>query len=89
VSILGRDSGLEVQPVSCPVGTGGSLPGDKGYDAEHSLPHSAEVKNGGVRGQSPICLKYTSDTFALFPTTRERIRFEKLLVACLIKKNLP
>jgi hypothetical protein len=37
-------------PASYPMGTGGSFPGVKwqGHEADHSLPSSAEVKNGGA-----------------------------------------
>jgi hypothetical protein len=41
-------TGSGAHPASCPMGTGGSLPGGKarpGCDADHSPPSSAEVKN--------------------------------------------
>jgi hypothetical protein len=40
--------GSGAHPASCPMGTGGPLPGDKarpGCDADHSPPFSAEVVN--------------------------------------------
>jgi hypothetical protein len=42
-------TGSGAHPASCTVGTGGPFPGGKarpGHDADHSLPSSAEVKNG-------------------------------------------
>jgi hypothetical protein len=41
-------TGSEVHPASCTMGTGGSFPGGKaqpGRDADHSLPLSAEINN--------------------------------------------
>jgi hypothetical protein len=45
---LGVQTGSEVHPASCPMGTGGLFPGGKalpGRDADHSPPSSAEVVN--------------------------------------------
>jgi hypothetical protein len=47
-SSLCVQTGFGAHPASCPMGTGGSFPGDKarpGRDADHSPPSSAEVKN--------------------------------------------
>jgi hypothetical protein len=43
-----------VRPASCPVCTGGSFNGDT--DTDHSLPSSAEVKNGGAVPPNPVLL---------------------------------
>jgi hypothetical protein len=47
-SSLCVQTGSEVQPASCPMGTGGRFPGGKarpGGDADHSPPSSAEILN--------------------------------------------
>jgi hypothetical protein len=47
-SMLCVQTGSEVHPASCPVGTGGSFPGGKARpkrDADHPPPSSAEVMN--------------------------------------------
>jgi hypothetical protein len=41
-------TGSGAHPASCPMGTGGSFPGEKarpGRDADHSPPSSVEVEN--------------------------------------------
>jgi hypothetical protein len=58
-SIPGRveiiQTGFETNPVSYPVGTGALSQGVKrqGREADHSLPSSAEIKNGGAMPPLP------------------------------------
>jgi hypothetical protein len=51
-------TGCGARPVSYPMGTGGFSRGAKrqGREADHSLPSSAEVKNGGAIPLLPIRL---------------------------------
>jgi hypothetical protein len=51
-------TGSGANPASYPMGMGTFSPGVKrpGREANHSLPSSAEVKNGGAIPPRPICL---------------------------------
>jgi hypothetical protein len=81
------ETGSEAHPAYHAIGKGALSPGVKrlGCEADHSLPHSAEVQNGGVI--TPFLINLHEAVVKLFSTWKTSYPSLKLIVFILRTEN--